>query len=60
MLVSGKMAITSLWKELGEEVIPFSKTTGTELSDEDKNFMIPSKMTEKIVFEVGNPTPKIR
>ena len=43
MLVSGKMAITSLWKELGEEVIPFSKTTGTELSDEDKNFMIPSK-----------------
>ena len=43
MLVSGKMAITSLWKELGEEVIPFSKTTGSELSDEHKNFMIPSK-----------------
>ena len=43
MLVSGKMAITSLWKELGEEVIPFSKTTGSELSDEHFNFMIPSK-----------------
>ena len=43
MLVSGKMAITPLWKELGEEVIPFSKTTGSELSDEHKNFMIPSK-----------------
>ena len=41
MLVSGKMAITPLWKELGEEVIPFSKTTGSELSDE--HFMIPSK-----------------
>ena len=35
------MAITSLWKDLG--VIPFSKTTGSELSDEHKNFMIPSK-----------------
>ena len=43
MLVSGKMAITPLWKELGEELIPFSKTTGSELSDEHKNFMIPSK-----------------
>ena len=43
MLVSGKMEITSLWKELGEEVIPFSKTTRSELSDEHKNFMIPSK-----------------
>ena len=43
MLVSGKMAITSLWKELGEEVIPFSKTTGSELSDEHKSFMIQSK-----------------
>ena len=41
--VSGKMAISPLWKELGEKVIPFSKTTGTELSDEHKNFMIPSK-----------------
>ena len=43
MLVSGKMAITPLWKELGEEVIPFSKTTGSELSDEHKSFMIQSK-----------------
>ena len=43
MLVSGKMAITPLWKELGEEVIPFWKTTGSELSDEHKNFMILSK-----------------
>ena len=43
MLVSGKMAITPLWKELGEKVIPFLKTKGTELSDEHKNFMIPSK-----------------
>ena len=43
MLVSGKMALTPLWKELGEEAIPFSKTTGSELSDEHKNFMIPSK-----------------
>ena len=41
--VSGKMAISPLWKELGEKVIPFSKSTGTELSDEHKNFMIPSK-----------------
>ena len=41
MLVSGKMAITPLWKELGEEVIPFSKTTGSELSYEHKNFIIP-------------------
>ena len=43
MLVSGKMAMTPLWKELGKEVIPFLKTTGSELSDEHKNFMIPSK-----------------
>ena len=41
--VSGKMAISPLRKELGEKVIQFSKTTGTELSDEHKNFMIPSK-----------------
>ena len=61
MLVSGKMAITPLWKELGEEVIPFSKTTGSELWDEHKNFMIPSKNEwDKIVLEVGNPTSKIR
>ena len=60
MLVSGKMAITPLWKELGEEVIPFLKTTGSKLSDEHKNFMILSKMTEKIAFEVGNPTSKKR
>ena len=46
MLVSGKMAITPLWNELGEEVIPFLKTTGSELSDEHKNFMIPSKNDE--------------
>ena len=43
MLVSGKMAITPLWKELGEEVIPFLKTARSELSNEHKNFMIPSK-----------------
>ena len=43
ILVSREMAITPLWKERGEEVIPFSKTTGSELSDEHKNFMIPSK-----------------
>ena len=43
MLVSGKMSITPLWKELGEEVIQFPKTTGSELCDEHKNFMIPSK-----------------
>ena len=54
------MAITPLWKELGDEVIPFSKTTGSELLDEHKTFMIPSKMTEKIAFEVGNPTSKKR
>ena len=29
------MVITPLWKELEEEVIPFSKTTGSELSDSD-------------------------
>ena len=62
MLVSGKMAITLLWKELGEEVILFLKSTGSELSDEHKNFMIPKyqKITENIMFEVGNPTSKIR
>ena len=43
MLVSGKMAITPLLKELGEELIPFSETTGSELSDEHKNFIIQSK-----------------
>ena len=37
MLVSGKMAITPLWKDIGEEVIPFLKTTGSELSDEHKS-----------------------
>ena len=60
MLISGKMAITPLWKELGKEVIPFSKTTGSELSDE--HFMIPSKNDWEnwVWIEVGNPTSKIR
>jgi len=41
MLVTGKLAITPLLKELGEELILFSKTTGSELLVEHKNFMIP-------------------
>ena len=43
MLVSGKMAITPLWKELLSRSNTISKTKGSELSDEHKNFMIPSK-----------------